>query len=86
MGGPGAGVVTTGAGHLVILMIDDPQVQAEAVSGPDCRIKAAQVLPCGARLDIKLDELAAAEENVLVWFYACSNKDDAWSPLPPGEV
>ena len=47
-----------------------PQVQAEAVSGPDCRIKAAQVLPYGARLDVKLDEAAAKDESVLVWFHA----------------
>ena len=49
-----------------------PQVQAEAVSGPDCRIKAAQVLPYGARLDVKLDEPAAEGEGVLVWFFARS--------------
>lgn len=49
-----------------------PRVQAEAVSGPDCRIKAAQVLPYGARLDIKLDEPATADESVLVWFFAAS--------------
>jgi hypothetical protein len=47
-----------------------PQVQAEAVSGPDCRIKAAQVLPYGARLDVKLDEPAAENQSVLVWFFA----------------
>lgn len=45
-----------------------PQVQAEAVSGPDCRIKAAQVLPYGARLDVKLDEPAREDGGVLVWF------------------
>jgi len=47
-----------------------PQVEAEAVSGPDCRIKAAQVLPYGARLDVKLDEPAQEHEGVLVWFFA----------------
>ncbi len=47
-----------------------PQVQAEAFTGPDCRIKAAQVLPYGARLDVKLDEPAREEESVLVWFHA----------------
>ena len=35
-----------------------PQVEVEPVCGPDCRIKAAQVLPYGARLDVKLDEPA----------------------------
>ena len=49
-----------------------PEVQAEPVSGPDCRIKAAQVLPYGARLDIKLDAPAGQCENVLVWFRAVS--------------
>ena len=48
-----------------------PQVQTEAVSGPDCRIKTAQVLPYGARLDVKLDEPAGTDDNVLVWFFAC---------------
>ncbi|MEI8375693.1 MAG: hypothetical protein WCJ35_22960, partial [Planctomycetota bacterium] len=49
-----------------------PQVQAETVSGPDCRIKAAQVLPYGARLDVKLDEPAREDESVLVWFHAAN--------------
>jgi len=47
-----------------------PQVQAEAVSGPDSRVKVAQVLPYGARLDVKLDEPAAPGQNVLIWFHA----------------
>ena len=47
-----------------------PQVQVEAVSGPDCRIKAAQVLPYGVRLDVKLDEPAGSAESVLLWFCA----------------
>jgi hypothetical protein len=47
-----------------------PQVQAEAVSGPDCRVKAAQVLPYGARLDVKLGEGADEAQSVLVWFHA----------------
>ena len=49
-----------------------PHVEAEAISGPDCRIKAAQVLPYGARLDVKLDEPAKESEGVLVWFFARS--------------
>jgi hypothetical protein len=51
---------------------DVPSVQAEPVSGPDCRIKAAQVLPYGARLDFKLDQPARQGESVLVWFHAAS--------------
>jgi hypothetical protein len=47
-----------------------PQVHAEAVSGPECRIKATQVLPYGARLDVKLDEAAEEAQSVLVWFHA----------------
>jgi hypothetical protein len=51
---------------------DLPSVQAEPVSGPDCRIKAAQVLPYGARLDFKLDQPARQGESVLAWFHAAS--------------
>ncbi len=52
----------TGSLHVAFCPSFDaaPQVQAEAVSGPGCRIKAAQVLPYGARLDVKLDEPAGA--------------------------
>ena len=63
----------TGSLHVAFCPSFDqmPQVQAEAVSGPDCRIKAAQVLPYGARLDVKLDEPAGGkDESVLVWFFA----------------
>ena len=62
----------TGSLHVAFCPSFDqaPQVQAEAVSGPDCRIKAAQVLPYGARLDVKLDEPAGEDESVLVWFHA----------------
>jgi MFS family permease len=49
-----------------------PIVQAEPVSGPPCRIKAAQVLPYGARLEVKLDDPACNGESVLVWFHAAS--------------
>jgi hypothetical protein len=64
----------TGSLHVAFCPSFDelPQVQAEAVSGPGCRIKAAQVLPYGARLDVKLDEPAAEDESVLVWFFARS--------------
>ena len=64
----------TGSLHVAFCPSFDaaPQVQAEAVSGPDCRIKAAQVLPYGARLDVKLDEPAAEDQSVLVWFHAAN--------------
>jgi hypothetical protein len=64
----------TGSLHVAFCPSFDcsPQVQAEAVSGPDCRVKASQVLPYGARLDVKLDEPAEEGESVLVWFFARS--------------
>jgi hypothetical protein len=64
----------TGSLHVAFCPSFDqaPQVEVEAVCGPDCRIKAAQVLPYGARLDVKLDESAGEDESVLVWFFARS--------------
>jgi hypothetical protein len=49
-----------------------PAVEAEAVSGPDCRIKVAEAQSYGARLEIKLNGSAAADESVLVSFFAVS--------------
>jgi hypothetical protein len=49
-----------------------PEVQAEAVSGPGCRIKLAQAMCYGVRLEVKLDSPAAAGDNVLVWFFAAA--------------
>ena len=62
----------TGSLHVAFCPSFDqaPQVEVEPVCGPDCRIKAAQVLPYGARLDVKLDEPAGEDESVLVWFFA----------------
>ena len=62
----------TGSLHVAFCPAFDrmPQVEAEAVSGPDCRIKTAQVLPYGARLDVKLDDAAKEEASLLVWFSA----------------
>jgi hypothetical protein len=51
-----------------------PEVQAELASGPSCRIKVAQSLPYGARLDIRLDAPAAEGENVLLWFVAAAQR------------
>lgn len=47
-----------------------PEVQVEAVAGPDCRIKTAESLPYGVRLEVKLDRPADEEESVLLWFFA----------------
>jgi hypothetical protein len=49
-----------------------PIVEAEAVSGPDCRIKVAEVMPYGARLEIKLNASTSADESLLVSFFAAS--------------
>ena len=42
-----------------------PDVEVEAVAGPDCRVKTADVLPYGVRLEIKLGAPAVEEESVL---------------------
>lgn len=64
----------TGSLHVVFCpsFPQTPQVQAEPVSGPGCRVKVAQVLTYGARLDVRLDALAGEEESVLVWFFAAT--------------
>ena len=49
-----------------------PVVEAEAVAGPDCRIKVAEAQTYGVRLDIKLNASAAVKESVLVSFFAAS--------------
>ena len=54
-----------------------PKVEVEAVCGPDCRIKAGQVLPYGVRLDIKLNEPARVEESVLAWLHAGEHRETA---------
>ena len=54
---------------------DVPEVQAEAYSGPACRIKAAQVLPYGARLDVKLDNPAAEGDSLLVRLFATTERE-----------
>jgi hypothetical protein len=49
-----------------------PEVHAEAVAGPDCRIKTAEALPYGVRLEVKLNAPAAEEASVLLWFFAAN--------------
>jgi hypothetical protein len=41
-----------------------PEVEVEQIEGPEARIKAAQLLPYGARFDLKL--VAAAEDPITV--------------------
>ncbi len=48
-----------------------PEIQVEAVAGPDCRIKTADALPYGVRIEVKVDA-QAVEENVLLWFFAAN--------------
>lgn len=47
-----------------------PAVELEQLSGPAARIKAAQVLPQGARLEIRLNAPAAEPESLMVAFVA----------------
>lgn len=49
-----------------------PQVNVEQVEGPPARIKKVQVLPYGARFDLKLAEAAEASAWVLLQFSAQS--------------
>jgi hypothetical protein len=51
-----------------------PVVEAEATSGPNCRIKAAESLPYGARLEIKLNSPATEDESLLIWFFASEER------------
>ncbi len=47
-----------------------PSCEAEPVSGPNAELKVAQVLPQGARFDVRLDELPREPVDVLIEFAA----------------
>jgi hypothetical protein len=47
-----------------------PEVSVEQIEGPAARIKTAQLLPYGARLDLKLAAAAEAPTDVLLLFSA----------------
>jgi hypothetical protein len=47
-----------------------PQLEVEQLDGPEARIKTAQLLPYGARLDLKLAAAAEEPTNVLLQFSA----------------
>jgi len=47
-----------------------PHFEHEVVAGPAARVVVGQLLPMGARLDVKLDRQAEEEESVLVRFTA----------------
>jgi len=58
------------AAHIAICpaMAHVPECFAEQADGPGARVKVAQVLPFGVRIDVKLDEPAAATESVRIEF------------------
>ncbi len=47
-----------------------PELAFQQVSGPACRVKAAQLLPYGVRLELKLGASAAQADSVLLRFSA----------------
>jgi hypothetical protein len=47
-----------------------PELVFEQVSGPACRVKAAQLLPYGVRLELKLATAATEADSVLLRFSA----------------
>ena len=47
-----------------------PEVTVEQIEGPDARIKTAQLLPYGARFDLKLAATAEASTAVVLQFLA----------------
>lgn len=67
----------TGNAHVAFCppLAGTPAFEVEQIDGPDARIKTAQVLPYGARLDLKL--AAATEEpvSVLLQFSAHSGNE-----------
>jgi hypothetical protein len=54
-----------------------PELQVEQLDGPDARIKTAQLLPYGVRLDLKLAATAEEPTNVLLQFSARTAPFDA---------
>jgi len=52
-----------------------PQVTVEQLDGPPARVKTAQLLPHGVRLDLKLDATADTPQAVLLQFTARSESD-----------
>lgn len=56
-----------------------PQVEAEAVEGPDASIKIVQVLHNGVRLDAQLSQVAANRESVTIELLAAESEE---APAP----
>jgi hypothetical protein len=53
-----------------------PAMRVEQVAGPTVRIKTAQLLPHGARLDLKLATTAERDETVLLRFSVSADAAD----------
>jgi len=54
-----------------------PEMHLEQIDGPAARIKAAQVLPFGVRLELKLDQPTEEPAQVVVQYSACEPGVDA---------
>jgi hypothetical protein len=68
----------TGNAHLAFCppFAKAPELAVEQIDGPSCRIKTVQLLPYGARLELKLTAAADAPTNVLLQFSAHSTARD----------
>lgn len=62
----------TGSIHVAFCppFAETPELAVEQIDGPEARIKTAQLLPYGARLDLKLAAQAAQPAGVLLQFEA----------------
>lgn len=56
---------------------ETPELELEQMSGPPARIKAAQVLPHGARLEVRLNSPAVAEVALWIAFATIPLKSEA---------
>ena len=54
-----------------------PQVEVRQVAGPACRIKPAQLLPYGVRLEVKLQAAAIEPDAIVVQFSAQCGQEPA---------
>ena len=53
-----------------------PEMEVEQIEGPEARIKTAQVLPYGARFDLKLAAAAEQPTTVLLQFTARTRREE----------
>jgi hypothetical protein len=53
-----------------------PEVEVEQIDGPEARIKTAQLLPYGVRLDLKLAAASEEPTSVLLQFSARSTQEN----------